>query len=547
MTRHSQTALFIIVLVACFPGVCGLAAEALTTASVGWESLVVWAIAAAIAALQWDRKLRQPGGYEPVFVAILAVAALGVGLFLPAWNMFAVGAVLGLMVLGCGLARRSDQTSLAGYAAVALPAALATSSVVGTWLDALVTQWATQTAGDLLHLANIAHITRGDVIDTAAEQFHIAYRMQSWMSWPVLAAVALLYSAILGRNWLHSLLNAAMAAPLTAAFHSGAIAMVSASEVWQWQWLPTAAWPWISALATVIALLSADRAFEMLFKQIEPNENASRANPLVHAWNTFVRRQKLGRIEITQAMRIALWVAAAGLLIFGCISIPRAVNQVLASTNVSRKWTAPDEITVALGGGAFDVKHLAVDRRLKREWGEVSDVWIATAPDALLELVVTQYSDQRPTPDILMGSVWSIDPLPSKMSGDDLAAVNDTTLTETDPSEAAASEAERSGAAPAESPMADVENDPLADLAPGIEAKYLYSTAASGHALLLSCELDSAGGVLEKPTEESAFSIRLTRRSAAKTNSRQAEELAAQFQNMLGKIQASIGSDAVTE
>lgn len=538
MARHTHTALFIVVLVACLPGACGLAAEALTVASVGWESLILWALAALVAIVQWDRKLRQPGGFEPIVVATLAVVALGVGLFLPAWDFAAVGAVLGLVLLGCGLARRQDQTSLAGYAAVALPAAIAASPLVGNWLDVLVTQWTTQTAGDLLHLANIAHITRGDVIDTAVEQFYIAQRMQGWMSWPVLAAGALLYSAILRRNWLHSLLNAGMAAPLTAAFHSGAIAMVSASDLWQWQWLPTAAWPWISGLATVIALLSADRAFEMLFKKIEPNENASQANPIVHAWNTFVRRQKLGRIETPPAMRIALWVAAAGLLIFGAVSVPLCVKQVSWVTGVSRTWTASSEITEELGRGVFAVKHFSVDRRLKPEWGNISDVWIATAPDALLELVVIQRSSQEHSPGILMGSAWTQDPPSSSLAED----VSEDAAT---PAESQASESESTDAAPnaPESPAVEIEVEQLlTEFAPGSGAKYLYSAAASGHGLVFSCQLDNQGGVLKTPSNEPAFSIRFMRRSATPTNARQAQELVDRFQRTLEKIQASIGN-----
>ncbi len=541
MIRLPQIALVLLLLVAAIPGLIGLCASGWTIAAIGWESISVWCVSGILAGVLWDRKLHQFNGIAPIVLATLAIAAFVVGLLSPVLDLAATGAVLSIMLLSSCLARKSNRTSLVGFAAVALPASIAAVPIVSTHVDDLVVDWATTTAGDLLHLANIAHITRGDVVTTAIERFPIGYRMQGWATWPVFASLALLYSALMGRNWLHSLAMAATAVPLCVAFHAGAIAMVSASDVWRWEWLPTDAWPWISALATAIAMLSVDRVFELLLKQIEADENASRANPVVHAWNLFVRRSKVRDSQPHTGLAMYTTASVLALLPLGFTALPVASRSISELATV-RQCSVPVELTSIVKQGKLSSDHFSYDRIIKPEWGRIGDIWLATSSDALTQLSVLQTPYEGTNPLKLMGTPWtetSFDS-PTIQRGSSESSSADAT-----PPPASDEKEDSAKTQPAP------ERFVLPDTSAGIRVKLLVSKSASeadersalkdsGHAISLDCMLGADGKVITGKQETPAYWIRLMRRSATKPNTRQAQELADQLDEILAAIQESI-------
>ncbi|GAB5402259.1 MAG: hypothetical protein Aurels2KO_04900 [Aureliella sp.] len=547
MFRLPQIALALLLVLAAAPALVGLAISGLTVAAIGWESLVVWCLAGVLAAWLWDRRLGCFNGAGPIVLATLAIAAFVTSLVVPGVNLAATGATLSIMLLCCGLARTADKTSLAGFAAVALPASLAITPSVSMFLNDLVVGWATTTAGDLLHLANIAHITRGDVVTTAIERFSVGYRMQGWATWPVLASLALLYSALMRRNWLHSIAMAATAVPLCVAFHAGAIAMVSASDIWKWELIPTSSWPWISALATAIAMISADRIFELLLKTIEADENASRANPVVHAWNQFVKRPKVSKSQQHKALATFATVSAVALLVLGCMSLPQTTRGI-AELGVTRQWNAAPELTTIVKKGQLTGDHFAIDRTIKEQWGRIGDVWLATSADALTELSILQTPPGSSASDVLMGSRWT------EVSAETMASEPSRPQPDAEDQSTAPDEAknQKSESDPSDRPQPpSPEQFELPEMPEGVQIQFLeaandeLSDARSalkdtGHAISFQCALSGGGSVITRKEETPVYWVRLMRRSATKPNSRHAKELAQQLDEILAAIQNSI-------
>lgn len=384
----------------------------LLKADLGWSGVAVLSCSWLAALAAWDRKLRWPrgivAGLLALVAAVLAVfaawpqiqpsvlqfsesqpAAMHGGVSQPCVPLALLATVS--LVLWTHL-RRSDQTRLVAFSLPLVPLLVASLPTLGGFLTDLCVETILGISGDLLNLANIPYSIHGDLLAISEQRFSIEHQLQGLAAWPALVAWGLLFSAMMGRNWIHLALNATFAFGLSIAYHCGCIAMISAAAVWGWTIPPSAAWPWICGAAVVIAFLSADRFWACLLAGIAPDENASQANPLIHAWNVIVLRRPCRRKTTPQAAwelpsmlaTVLILLAAGGAY---CRFLPGSIAQFASS---GRNWTPASGLFEDLVENTRSVDHFPNDQQLQAELGQVADMWVFSAPEHVSRLVVMQ-------------------------------------------------------------------------------------------------------------------------------------------------------------
>lgn len=486
-----------LVCLAILPAYYSLVRASLVSGVVGWESLLVIGVAIAIAAALWNREFHLPTRLAAILVGLLSVLLLASDVLLSSHTAL-IGAVLGAIFLFSGLPRH-DGTSLAGFAAVALPASIALHPEIGKWIHQWIIQSTTQLTGDLLHLANLTHVKRGDTIETAYAILQIPIYVQGWGSWATLSSLALLYSAIMGRCWQHTIFNAVSAAIMCAALHSGWISMTSASEAWEWQTIPTDAWPAISALATAIAILSADRFFELFWTPVAADENASRANPLVHAWNVFIKRPKVvsesskrsesrrgssRKLSTKQLGQLCVGFSAL-MLVFGLLSVPSIFAETSRLAGLGRRWEPPAGLLSEVALKTSGQRQWSTGRMVNEEWGTVADVWWLAGSTSSIEITITQSGDSAAVErwselgwsDVEQSSTEESDGNADTLAATEDAGDGDTAAPEASPADTDETESSASSSAEASDADDDKSDDSRAAAAAANAAEVLKQTS----------------------------------------------------------------------
>lgn len=354
-------------------------------------------IAMTFFSVAWRSKQQFKLPTDTISTALLVVACglLGSYLIFPI-QVLAYGAFLAIS--GSFLWAQGDRTDATRRILLITPLLVLAfdTRTFGNVVSDSIMHWATAWSSGLLHLVNIPHLIRLDSFSTAEVCFYPAEQLRTFVAWPFFVAIACLYSGLLNRSLIPTLLNAATSFLACIVFHTSFIVITSILLLTN-NWNASSLFVEASIGLVLLGVLSsADQFFAGALATIREDTYTPRTNPLIVLWNyvsqgrpsKFVDRHQK---PASNTFLVVSIVALAGLLVTSSVyatEMPSAFAWVQAKT--VRNWTPPADLTSEFFESPDAVDHRAFDRMVKPRWGCPSDVWTTIFQGCETQLVISQ-------------------------------------------------------------------------------------------------------------------------------------------------------------
>lgn len=376
----------------------------------GWLPLLCLLAAVVLFALRWNRRLELPLRVVALVVVAGGVATAG----LAAITGHAWLAIVGFLATTWGFfvsQRGAGEQSLLSIWFLTWPLVRLPSGSN----DALTQRLNNQLTGAIeaiLRLWEVPHVTYPNSIAVSGTRLYFDQFVYSPVSWPAFLSVAMLYSAIMRREWYIAAFNLISAFFWCFAFQTlvllTSIHLQISTESIAFKFLLLA-----GGLIAFLLFVSTERGVRGLLRPItEGLSDARLVNPFVYAWNwCFTPRKKrsnsgppLWDNRATLPASLALILSVFALQLFQLPSVLRASEmptRPVLDAAVVQKQVFPDSAVV-------DYRH--TNRSAPLVIGQEAEVWTEYSPISMTEHVWLSQK-QRPFNAIRFFEVagWQVD------------------------------------------------------------------------------------------------------------------------------------------
>lgn len=168
---------------------------------------------------------------------------------------------------------------------------LAAPTLASDWIAAGSRASILSVAGNILRTLKTPFVLLDDAIKIPTQTLTIHDSADSYLGWQAFAFIAVIYSLLLGRNWIITFLNVVSACCCWFVFHCG-ILVATAVLRNNGAMLNSISLFVLCILAVVLLFLSTERGLRGIFAPIEDGSGDARnANPLIVTWNFLDARK----------------------------------------------------------------------------------------------------------------------------------------------------------------------------------------------------------------------------------------------------------------